>query len=121
LLGVGAQHHQIPDRKGSVADRQALAAELACLGAEPLADLVELVDLGAAVGVDHWLLPGLMGLPPVRDERAVAVVMGLERLDAVVLGVGSDRLLQVAGADVVNGALLPRLDLPAVDGQFACP
>jgi hypothetical protein len=71
---------------------------------EPLAHLVELVDLGAAVGVDHRLLPGLMRLPPVRDERPVAVVAGLERLDAVVLGAGGDRPLQLAGADVVDGA-----------------
>ena len=68
--------------------------------------------------VDHRLFPGLVGLPPVGDQGAVAVVAGLERSDAVMLGVGGDRLLQVAGADVVDGPLLPGLDLPAVDGQL---
>ena len=84
-----------------------------CLGPQPLADLVELVDLGAAVGVDHRLLPGLVGLPPVADQGAVAVVAGLEGADAVMLGIGGDRLLQVAGAHVVDGPLLPGLDLAA--------
>ena len=116
--GVGAQHHHIPDREAPVPDRQPLGAELAGLGPQPLADAVELVDLGAAVGVDHRLLPGLVGLPPVGDQGAVAVVAGLEGADAVVLGIGGDRLLQVAGAHVVDRPLLPGLDLPAVDGQL---
>ena len=59
-----------------------------------------------------------MGLPPVGDEGAVAVVAGLEGADAVMLGIGGDRLLQVAGAHVVDGPLLPGLDLPAVHGQL---
>jgi hypothetical protein len=73
------------------------------------------------VGVDHRLFPGLVRLPPVGDQGAVAVVAGLERADAVVLGVGGDRLLQVASADVVDGALLPFLNLATVDGQLAGP
>jgi hypothetical protein len=89
--GVGAQHHHIPDRKAPIPDRQALGTELARLGAEPLADAVELVDLGSAVGIDHRLLPGLMRLPPVVHQGPVAVIAGLERLDAVVLGIGGDR------------------------------
>jgi hypothetical protein len=72
-----------------------------------------------SVGVDHRPLAGLVGLPPVGHQGAVAVVAGVERADAVVLGVGGDRLLQVAGADVVDGALLPGLDLATVDGQLA--
>src|SRR4030095_10485634 len=87
-------------------------------GPHPLADAVELVDLGSAVGVDHRLLPGLMRLPPVRDEGAVAVIARLEGADAVMLGIGWERLLQVAGAHVLDGALLPGLDLSAVDGQL---
>jgi hypothetical protein len=59
-------------------------------------------------------------MPPVVDEGAVAVVAGLERPDAVVLGVGDDRLLQVASPDVIDGTLLPRLHLPPVDGQLGC-
>ncbi|HEX8134398.1 MAG TPA: hypothetical protein VF880_13335 [Actinomycetes bacterium] len=114
LLGVGAQHHHIADRERTIPHGQPFGAELAVVGAQPLADLVELVDLGAAVGVDHRLLPGLVRLPPVGHQGAVAVVFGLERLDAVVLGVGGDRLLQVAGTHIVNRALLPGLDLPAV-------
>ena len=118
VAGIGAQHHHVPDREAPVPDHQPLGAELAGLGPQPLADAVELVDLGAAVGVDHRLLPGLMGLPPVRHEGPVAVVAGLEGADAVMLGIGGDRLLQVAGPHVVDGALLPGLDLPAVDGQL---
>jgi hypothetical protein len=108
----------IPHRKGSIPDGEALGAELARFGPQPLAHRVELVDLDASVGVDHRPLPGLMRLPPVADQGAVAVVSGLERLDAVVLGVGGDRLLEVAGADVVDCPLLPRLDLPAVHRQL---
>jgi hypothetical protein len=93
-------------------------AELARLGAQPLADAVELVDLSAAVGVDHRLSPGLVRLPPVGHQRPVAVVSGLERADALMLGVSGDRLLEVAGPHVVDGPLLPGLDLPAVDGQL---
>ena len=116
--GVGAQHHHIPDREAPVPDGQPLGAELARLGPQPLADRVELVDLGAAVAVDHRVFPGLMGLPPVVDEGAVAVVAGLEGADAVMLGIGGDRLLQVAGAHVVDRPLLPGLDLPPVHGQL---
>src|SRR5215207_1822769 len=93
-------------------------SELAGVGPQPLADGVELVDLGAAVGVDHRPLPGLMCLPPVVDEGAVAVVAGLERLNAVVLGVGGDGLLDPSGAHVFDRLLLPGLDLPAVDGEL---
>ena len=117
-MGVGAQHHHIPDRKAPVPNHQPLGAELAVLGPQPLADAVELVDLGAAVAVDHRPLPGLVGLPPVGDQGAVAVVAGVERLDAVVLGVGGDRLVEVAGAYVVDGLLLPAFDLPPVDSQL---
>ena len=92
--------------------------ELASVSPQPLADLVKLVDLGAAVGVDHRLLPLLVGLPPVADEDAVAVVAGLERPDAVMLGIGGNRLLQVAGAHVLDRLLLPGLDLPPVHGQL---
>jgi hypothetical protein len=98
---------------------QPLGAELAVLGPEPLADAVELVDLGAAVAVDHRPLPSLVDLPPVGDQGAVAVVAGLEGADAVMLGIGGDRLLEVAGAHVIDGPLLPGLDLSAVDGQLA--
>jgi hypothetical protein len=82
-------------RYASVPDRQAVGAELARLGPEPLADAVELVDLGSAMGVDDRPLPGLMRLPPVVHESPVAVIAGLEGADAVVLGIGGDRLLQV--------------------------
>jgi len=34
------------------------------------------------------------------------------------LGIGRDRLLQVAGAHVVDGPLLPGFDLATVDGQL---
>ena len=88
------------------------------LGPEPLADGVELVDLGAAVGVDHRLFPGLMRLPPVVNQRPVAVVTGLERSDAVMLGIGGNRLLDVAGAHALDRLLFPGLDLAAVDGQL---
>jgi hypothetical protein len=114
VLGVGAQHHHIPDRKHPIADREPIWAELARLDAEPLADTVELVDLAATVGVDHRPLTLLVGLPPVADQGAVAVVAGLERLDAVMLGIGRDRLLQVAGPHVLDRPLLPRFDLPAI-------
>jgi len=57
-------------------------------------------------------------LPPVGDEGAVAVVAGLEGADAVMLGISGDRLLKVAGPHVVDGALLPGFDLPAVDGEL---
>jgi hypothetical protein len=76
---------------------------------------------GAAVGVDDRFLVRLVRLPPVGDDGAVAVVAAVERADAVVLGVGGDRGLDAAVAHVVDGLLLPRLDLPAVDGQFARP
>jgi hypothetical protein len=56
-----------------------------------------------------------VGLPPVRDERTVAIVAGLEGADAVMLGVGGDRLLQVAGAHVLDRLLFPCLDLAAID------
>jgi hypothetical protein len=118
LPSVGAQHHHIPDRKRAIPDGEPLGAELAVLSTEPLAHLVELVDLGAAVGVDHRLLAGLVRLPPVGHQRPIAVVSGLERLDAVVLGIGGDRPLQVAGADVVDRPLLPFLHLAAVDREF---
>jgi hypothetical protein len=72
------------------------------------------------VGVDHRLLAGLVGLPPICNKGAVAVVAGLERPDAIVLGVGRDGLLQVAGPHVVDRPLLPGLDLAAVDGQLGC-
>jgi hypothetical protein len=119
LLGVGAQHDHVPGRKTAVPDYQPLGAELAGLGPQPLAHLVELVDLGTAVGVDHRLLSSLVRLPPVGHQRAVAVISSLEGADAVVLGVGGDRPLQVARPDVVDGALLPGLHLAAVDGQLA--
>jgi hypothetical protein len=61
----------------------------------------------------------LVALPPVGHQRPVAVVAGLEGADAVVLGVGGDRLLEDAGAHVVDRPLLPGLDLPAIDGQLA--
>src|SRR5829696_1761677 len=92
---------------------------MAGVGAQqPLADAVELVDLGAPVGVDHRPLPGLMRMPPVIHLVAVAVIASLERANAVMLGIGGDRLLKVAGAHVVDGPLLPRLDLAAVNGQL---
>jgi hypothetical protein len=47
------------------------------------------------------------------------VIAGLIGANTVVLGIGGDRLLEVAGAHVINGALLPGLDLPAIDGEFA--
>ena len=118
VFRVGTQHYHVPNREAPVADHQSLGAELAVLGPQPLADGVELVDLGASVGVDHRLFPLLVGLPPVRDEGAVAVVAGLEGADAVMLGIGGDGLLQVPGAHVVDRPLLPRFDLPPVDGQF---
>jgi hypothetical protein len=99
--------------------RRRRRAELTGLGPQPLAHGVELVDLGATVGVDHRPLTGLVGLPPVVDEGAVAVVAGLEGTDAVMLGIGGDRLLQVAGADVIDGPLLPGLHLPPVHRQLA--
>jgi hypothetical protein len=120
VAGVGAQDHHVADREAPIPDHQPLGAELAGLGAEALADGVELVDLGSSVGVDHRLLAGLVGLPPVGDEGAVAVVAGLERSDAVVLGVGGDRLLKVPGPHVVDRPLLPGFDLPPVDGEFRC-
>jgi hypothetical protein len=86
------------------------------LGPQPLADGVELVDLGSSVGVDHRPLTLLVGLPPVGDQGAVAVITSLERSDAVVLGVGGDRLLDAAGPHVLDRTLLPGLDLPPVDG-----
>jgi hypothetical protein len=67
------------------------------VGAQPLAHLVEPVDLGAPVGVDDRLLAGLMRLP-VGDEGAVAVIAAVEGADALVLAVGGDRGLDVAGA-----------------------
>jgi hypothetical protein len=60
-----------------------------------------------------------MGLPPVVDQGAVAVISGLEGADAVVLDVGGDGLFQVAGTDVVDRTLLPGLHLPPIDGQLA--
>jgi hypothetical protein len=47
------------------------------------------------------------------------VIAGLIGANTVVLGIGGDRLLEVASAHVINGALLPGLDLPAIDGEFA--
>jgi len=116
--GVGAQHHHVPDRKTPVPDGQQLGAELASLGPESLAHGVELVHLDAPVGVDHRLFPGLVGLPPVANQGAVAVVAGLKCADAVMLGIGGERLLQVASAHVIDRALLPDLDLATVDGQL---
>ncbi len=116
--GVGAQHHLVADRKLAVADRQPLGAKLPGICAEPLAQQVEAVDLGAAVGVDDRLLAGLLRGEPVAKQRPVALVGGLEGADALVLGVGGDRLVGPAGAYVVKGLLLPRLDLAAVLGQL---
>jgi hypothetical protein len=65
VLGVGPEHHQVPNRERAIPDRQPLGADLAVLGAQPLADAVELVDLGAAMGVDHRPPPALVRLPPV--------------------------------------------------------
>jgi hypothetical protein len=62
------------------------------VGAQPLADGVEPVDLGTAVRVDHGFFLCLVRGPPVRDDGAVAVV--------------------------VDGALLPGFDLPAVHRQL---
>src|SRR5215217_5492705 len=117
MAGVGAQHHHIPYRKAPIPDHQPLSSELAVLGPEPLADAVELVDLGAPVGVDHRPLPGLMRLPPVIYQGAVAVIASLEGANAVVLGIGGDRLRDPSGAHVIDGPLLPGLDLAAVHGQ----
>jgi hypothetical protein len=71
------------------------------------------------MGIDHWPLSGLMGLPPVVDEGAVAVIAGLEGADAVMLGIGDNRPLQAPGPHVVDGLLLPGLDLAPVHGQLA--
>jgi hypothetical protein len=60
-----------------------------------------------------------MGLPPVRQQGPVAVVSGLQRSDAVMLGIGGNRLLDAAGAHVLDRLLLPRLHLPPIDGQLA--
>ena len=70
------------------------------------------------MGVDHRPFPSLMGLPPVADEDPVAVVAALERPNALVLRIGGDRLLEVAGPHVVDGSLLPGLHLAPVHRQL---
>ncbi len=71
LQRVGAQHHPVTNRERQVADRQPLGPQLAVVGPEPLAGPVELVDLDAAVGVDHRPLVCLVGLPPVAQHRPI--------------------------------------------------
>ena len=59
---VLAAPHPIPHRDTPPGDLEALGAELAGVIAELLAGPVEPVNVLTAVGQDHHVLPGLLGL-----------------------------------------------------------
>jgi hypothetical protein len=106
--GVLAADHHIPDREAAIADLEALWAEVAGVVSELLAGGVELVDLLAAVGQDGDPVPVLEGLPPVAQQELLELGGGLGSNQAAVGAVGAERLVEIAGAKVLDRLALPR-------------
>ena len=117
--GVLAAHHPIPHRDTPPRDLKTVGAELAGVGPELLAGSVEPLNVLAAVGQDHHVLPRLVGLPPVVQQPPGQLGGGLGQHHPVVLPVERDRLLDLEAADQLEGLLLPGGVLAAVDGQLA--